>query len=212
MAASRFSPIQRNAYNTIGNNLAIIADEFGPLDFPDDGGFRFRNDLFSFVDSFFVWMIDLLDEGSDDPWTEMNRSNVMNADSEAFIRITESAHFYTRSWVFHRSQMSAAHKVVHITLDWLTNTYRGDPERAKEWFRVAVSSGDDERCIAAADEMFFSEVVSILNLDCRTSRNSESWTGLTLAAEVQANELRLPGARRDKWDTFCRDSFKDGTS
>src|SRR5262245_43168163 len=71
-----------------------VAMEFGPADYPEDGGVAFRNEVLAFVTQFINVLEALLEESSTDPWTLGNRERVNRLSDEALLSIAASCHFY----------------------------------------------------------------------------------------------------------------------
>ncbi len=192
------------ANDKIARHLQAVALEFGPTDFPGDGGVSFRNELFGFADCFACVVKHFPEIYPDDYWLQANYGRVLKATRDEIFDVIGVLHIFEVGYHFnkHLHGHNAAQFVqdYRIVLDWLFNTYDFDEDRRKEWHRLIATTKDNSKYNAFSKANMYLEVARALDLRESDGQNSSAWCGFAFMLGLSRSEL----IQSATWAEHCR--------
>lgn len=197
--------IHNQALGWIGSRLAGISLEFGPTDYPEDGGRKFWNYLYGFPHSYFDTMRYYILEDPGDNWAVLNGEKALRLQFAQLVKITGASHLLVEARKLHCAEISPRSPVLKNTLDWLTNTYEFDAEAAGRWFTLITRIKDFQLFWSEALKLFFGEVAYATSTDVNNSAVANSWRGLALMADLA--QTSSVADNPSGWAATCEEHF-----
>lgn len=215
MPSKEFIAECNEALSWIGICLASTAIDFGPTDFPDDGGDAFCNDLYKYAYSYYQALFHFLHQDTKDEWSDRNREHVLRLRKEKLITATGLSHFHRQGRQLHfyldqfrppappdPSGFRSAVKMTQKTLDWLSGAYRFGKSVPTKWYELLTASDAFSTYMEKAQAYFYSEIACALLLDPNDRANSKCWSGLAFMADYYALNLK-----NEEWAPICKQHF-----
>jgi hypothetical protein len=142
-----FNIILSDARSRLGYFLGAIHKEWGPRDFPQDGGKAMRDFLFIYGDSFGGLAMASLSPTWSDPWIRNNVPEFLTTTHEQFLRLiglgclhSQMLRWHQRICALdrrHRGRVSQEHlALLSKELNWIYASYDLPSDCASAWYRI----------------------------------------------------------------------------